>query len=207
MNSRNWVFDDGAALHDRALSLVKGSRTRASLPCAARTSPWTSTAPAYADRRSGSLRVSSRSWADGAPFPLLPQADSLSVFVKLRAHPRLDAPGGDWEFVPLRELHTRQTTRRIFDFDLAKPHGDLPVLTGGSFNLWSPDYGDPYAYAKASEVIPWLQERRRRSGAPGRKRVLRDVRLVGCGSSRLCRAYASAYRVSRCLLAPPTPER
>jgi hypothetical protein len=100
-------------------------------------------------------------WADGAAFPLLPHADSLDVFLKLRSHPRLDAPGGDWRFVPLRELHTTDN-KPMFDFDIAHPTGDLPVLTGASFNLWNPDYGDPYAYAKAVEVIPWLQERRRR---------------------------------------------
>ncbi len=100
-------------------------------------------------------------WADGAAFPLLPHADSLDVFLNLRSHPRLDAPGGHWSFVPLRELHTTDN-KTMFDFDLAHPTGDLPVLTGASFNLWNPDYGDPYAYANASEVIPWLQERRRR---------------------------------------------
>ena len=84
-----------------------------------------------------------------------------SVFLKLRSHPRLDAPGGDWRFVPLRELHTTDN-KPMFDFDLAHPAGDLPVLTGASFNLWDPDFGEPYAYAKTSEVIPWLQERRRR---------------------------------------------
>jgi hypothetical protein len=50
----------------------------------------------------------------------------------------------------------------MYDFDLANPASDLPVLTGGSFYLWEADYGEPYAYAKFSEVIPWLQERRRR---------------------------------------------
>ena len=100
-------------------------------------------------------------WADGAPFPLLPHADSLDVFLKLRSHPRLDTLDGYWQFVPLRELHTTDN-KPMFDFDLAHPAGDLPVLTGASFNLWNPDFGEPYAYAKAGEVIPWLQERRRR---------------------------------------------
>jgi hypothetical protein len=100
-------------------------------------------------------------WTDGAAFPLLPHADSLKVFLKLRSHPRLDAPGGDWRFVPLRELHMTDS-KLMFDFDLAHPTGDLQVLTGASFYLWNPDYGPRYAYAKAAEVIPWLQERRRR---------------------------------------------
>jgi hypothetical protein len=101
------------------------------------------------------------SWADGAPFPLMPHANSLSVFLKLRSHPRLDTADENWWFVPLRELHTTDN-KSMFDFDLAHRGGDLPVLTGASFNLWKPDYGAPYAFAKTSEVIPWLQERRHR---------------------------------------------
>jgi hypothetical protein len=100
-------------------------------------------------------------WADGAPFPLLPHADSLGVFMKLRAHPRLDASGGSWKFIPLRELHTVDN-KAFYDFNPAAPKGDFPILTGASFNLWNPDYGDPYAYAMAGELLPWLQERRRR---------------------------------------------
>ena len=101
------------------------------------------------------------SWADGAAFPLLPDADSLSVFLELRSHPRLDTADGSWWFVPLRELHTTDN-KSMLDFDLTHPGGDLPVLTGASFSLWNPDHGAPYAFAKTSEVIPWLQERRRR---------------------------------------------
>jgi len=100
-------------------------------------------------------------WSDGAAFPLLPHADSLDVFLKLRAHPRLDEPSGEWRFIPLRELHMTDN-KQMFDFDLARPTGDLPVLTGGSFNLWQPDFGEPYAYANSSEVVPWLQRRRQR---------------------------------------------
>lgn len=100
-------------------------------------------------------------WVDGAPFPLVPHADSLEVFLKLRSHPRLDTPDGPWQFTPLRELHTTDN-KALFDFDLDRPGGDMPVLTGGSFNLWNPDHGGPYAYAESAEVTRWLQERRRR---------------------------------------------
>ena len=151
-------------------------------------------------------------WSDGAAFPLLPRADSLNVFLKLRAHPRLDAPDGDWQFIPLRELHTTDN-KAMYDFDIANPSGDLPVLTGGSFNLWNPDFGEPYAYAESSEVIPWLQERRRRqirltsSAFHGLSdRWAADLKTLPCMHPRLafrdvCRATDS--RTMICALLPP----
>ncbi len=161
-NSRNWMFDDVHPQYTIGLvSIIKGQSNAGQVIMRG---PYFS----LDEYQRGVHRPPHRlpasdfmGWADGAAFPLLPHADSLDVFLKLRSHPRLDAPGGYWWFVPLRELHTTDN-KTMFDFDLAHPTGDLPVLTGASFNLWNPDYGDPYAYANASEVIPWLQERRRR---------------------------------------------
>lgn len=162
VNSGNWVFDMEPRYTIGLVSIAKGSSHVGSVGMHG---PYFS----LGEYKTGVLQPPQQlpakefaGWADGAPFPLFPHADSLDVFVKLRAHPRLDAVGGDWEFVPLRELHATDN-KEMLDFDLAHPHGDFPVLTGASFNLWDPDYGAPYAYAKSTKVIPWLQERRRRS--------------------------------------------
>ena len=161
-NSRNWMFEDVHPQYTIGLvSIVKGQSHAGQVIMRG---PFFSLAEYQRGIRQAPHQIPAAgfaSWADGAAFPLLPHADSLDVFLKLRSYPRLDAPGGDWRFVPLRELHTTDN-KPMFDFDLAHPAGELPVLTGGSFNLWSPDYGEPYAYTKNSEVIPWLQERRRR---------------------------------------------
>jgi hypothetical protein len=161
-NSRNWMFEEVHPQYTIGLvSIVKGQSHAGFVVMRG---PYFSLDEYKADVRRAPHRLPAEEfahWADGAPFPLLPHADSLDVFVKLRSRPRLDATDGDWLFIPFRELHTTDN-KSMFDFDLTHPHGDLPVLTGGSFNLWDPDYGDPYAYAEASEVLPWLQERRRR---------------------------------------------
>lgn len=161
-NSRHWMFEDVHPQYTIGLvSIIKG---RAHAGRVIMRGPYFSLAEYRHGVNLPPHQLVARdfaSWADGAAFPLLPHADSLSVFLKLRSNPRLDAPGADWQFVPLRELHTTDN-KSMFDFNLVHPGGDLPVLTGASFNLWNPDYGAPYAFAKTSEVIPWLQERRRR---------------------------------------------
>lgn len=161
-NSRNWMFEE---VHPQyTIGLVSIIRGKSHAGFVSMRGPYFS----LAEYTGGAFVPAQRlpasdfaTWADGAPFPLLPHADSLDVFVKLRAHPRLDAADGDWRFVPFRELHTVDN-KTMFNFDLVHPAGDLPVLTGASFNLWEPDYGQPYAYSWAKKVFPWLQERRRR---------------------------------------------
>jgi hypothetical protein len=162
VNSQNWAFDGMEPRYTIALlSLIRGP---SHVGVVTMRGPYFSLDEYRVGVRLTAQQLPARefvTWADGAPFPLLPHADSLGVFMKLRAHPRLDAPGGSWKFIPLRELHTVDN-KAFYDFNLAAPKGDFPVLTGASFNLWNPDYGDPYAYAIAGELLPWLQQRRRR---------------------------------------------
>jgi hypothetical protein len=212
VNSRHWIFGD---LHPQytigLISIIKSTEEAAQVIMRG---PFSSRAEYERGMTDTPQQIAAEEfahWADGAPFPLLPRPDSIHVFLKLRFHPRLDAPDGDWQFVPLRELHTTDN-KSIFDFDLAHPTGDLPVLTGGSFNLWRPDFGEPYAYAQASEVIPWLQERRQRQirltasafyGMPAQWAA--DPRTLPCQRPRIafrdvCRATDS--RTMICALLP-----
>ena len=163
VNSRNWMFEDVHPQYTIGLvSIVKGQSHAGEVIMRG---PYFSLAEyqrgVSRPPRSASRQPTSQAGPTAQRSRSCRMPTASDVFLKLRSHPRLDAPDGDWLFVPLRELHTTDN-KSMFDFDLAHPTGDLPVLTGASFNLWNPDYGDPYAYAKASEVIPWLQERRRR---------------------------------------------
>jgi hypothetical protein len=44
------------------------------------------------------------------------------------------------------------------------PKGFWPVYKGESFDIWTPDTGEYYAFADPDEVIPWLYAKRLRSG-------------------------------------------
>ena len=196
-NSRNWMFED---VHPQyTIGLVSVIKGQAHVGHVIMRGPYFSLAEyqhGWASRPIGFSQVTLQAGPTAQRFPLLPHADSLDVFLKLRSHPRLDTPVGDWQFVPLRELHTTDN-KPMFDFDLAHPGGDLPVLTGASFNLWNPDFGDPYAYAKTTEVIPWLQERRRRQIRLTSSAFYGMSARVGCRSVHAALS-ASADRVPRC---------
>ncbi len=103
------------------------------------------------------------SWTDTAAFPLLPDAESLPIFAQMRTHPNFGSETGGWKFRPHRETDTTKE-KAYFDFDVQHPAEDhtLPVLTGASFNLWDPDFGQPYAYANPAEIEALLQARRQR---------------------------------------------
>lgn len=100
------------------------------------------------------------SWSDTAALPLVPSTE-LDVFAALRKHPSLAADIGTWRFRPHRELDGTKE-KRLYDFNLEHPDpaSSLPVWTGGTFNLWGPGSGQPYAYANPDELIPFLQDKR-----------------------------------------------
>ncbi|SNR82460.1 hypothetical protein SAMN04488107_0068 [Geodermatophilus saharensis] len=99
-------------------------------------------------------------WSDGAAFPLLPSPEAVTVFQKLRAHPRLDAPRQDWRARPATEFHaTNDKPFLILDENDANDDA-WPVFKGASFNVWAPDTGTYYAWADPEVVTKELQRRR-----------------------------------------------
>ena len=99
-------------------------------------------------------------WSDSVAIPSLPPQD-LELFAVMKRHPSLGSGVGTWRFRPMAELHTTKN-KPFFHFDLTgSDHSSkLPVWTGGSFNIWEPMFGDPYAYAETATVESYLQERR-----------------------------------------------
>jgi hypothetical protein len=152
INSRYWIFpvhpqyNIGLVVVSRASSdevILKG--------------PFTSY-ERFAAGRDQSVRIKTsvfKSWSSTYAFPRLPSEASVDVFLQLRSHPRLDSDDG-FEFRPVAELHTT-ADKRFYDFDLKDPKGDVRVLGGKSFEIWNPDFGQPYAYAYSDQVIPYLE--------------------------------------------------
>jgi len=87
------------------------------------------------------------SWSNNVAFPLIPDPLSAEIFRKMKRSPRFDQKSPDWEFRPFRELDATGD-KSILEFDTDSARERIPIYSGASFNLWSPDAGSPYAYAK-----------------------------------------------------------
>jgi hypothetical protein len=48
------------------------------------------------------------------------------------------------------------TDKQLLSFDVAEQGDRIPVVTGGSFNIWDPDAAPPYAYASSDRLRPHL---------------------------------------------------
>jgi hypothetical protein len=111
-----------------------------------------------------------KGWAGSATFPLLP-ADpvAVEVFEQMSEHPRLDLDEpGEWRTRPYRELDAandkvKADGTRLMHFTEDPPEGYWPVYRGASFNLWTPDTGEYYAWADPAVVTEHLQDKRERS--------------------------------------------
>ena len=87
-------------------------------------------------------------WNDTASLPLLPTDKSIEVFAQIRRAPRLDLnENGQWRARPVTEFHATSSKKYMDLVSDACPKGYWPVYKGESFNLWTPDTGNYYAYA------------------------------------------------------------
>ena len=94
------------------------------------------------------------------------------------------------------------------------PDGFWPVFKGESFDLWSPDTGQYYAYADPEPVLAWLQAKRLRAGKSKRDSAhrefplqhLRDRATLPCFTPRVAFrdvSRATDSRTVRTALIPP----
>jgi hypothetical protein len=90
-------------------------------------------------------------WSEGNAVPLIEGPQALAVFRKMIQSPKF----GD-EFIPFSyrshsDLNAK-TDRRFFDLWQPGHENDCNVLTGGSFNIWNPDFGDPYGTTNLKSI-------------------------------------------------------
>jgi hypothetical protein len=165
LNRSGWVFDD--AEHRYTIGLVsirKGER------CAGRlflNGPFMSYEQYVARGPAADVLTSEfLSWSEGASFPLIPSEEALGVFRKLHLQPRIDA-SDTLRVRATSELHATNDKQHMV-LSPASTKGMWPVYGGRAFNLWEPDTGDYYAWAKPEVVIQVLEDKRRRAARQAR---------------------------------------
>lgn len=166
INRAGWVFP---GVHEQNPVPCLNAIERSASPSETKLSLW-GPFRSLSNLREGILRPPSVflasdvcAWTDTASLPLLPTAESLDVFVRLRSAPRLDADNpNQWRARPIQGDLNATWGKPLMDFATDCPRGFWPVYKGESFELFDPDRGDAayYAWADPKAVVPHLQEKR-----------------------------------------------
>lgn len=158
-NKSEWVFDDVDGRYTVGLITVRkgagGSVIRLS-------GPHRSVAELDAARAKGaeSLTIAEfRTWGDDLAFPTLNEPTDFSIYRAMLPHPTFGGARSDWHFRPVRETDATND-KHLFVFSEQKPVGVWPVYKGESFNLWQPEGGPIYAWAKSETIRGHLFEKR-----------------------------------------------
>ena len=173
-NTGGWVFDD--AEHRYTIGFVSLSGEHSTV--VRLRGPFASVSEYRAGMRQPAIEFNAsefRTWATGAAFPMIPNAWAAQVFLRFRAHPRIDATG-TWRVRPVQGDLNATTGKSLMLLDPESTEGLWPVYKGASFNIWKPDTGEYYAWADPEVVISALQERRCHIESP------RQLRLWGVPS-------------------------
>lgn len=180
-NTAGWVFDDAEPRY--TIGFVSIRKSLVGGASVTMRGPFRSLADYQLGMAGSGLTFPSddfRTWSTGAAFPLLPDQRSGGLFLRLRAHPRLDANVGDWHARPVRELHATDD-RGLFTSPSERRDGSWPVWKGESFELWNPDTGVVLGWADPEQVTAHLYAKR-----------LRQQRLGRSGFSEFTEAWALA---------------
>ena len=212
VNRAGWVFDEVHQQYTIGLVTVRRGQDGVDSDIHLR-GPFASVQQYEAQRKEPAQRLPAKellAWSDTATFPLVRDSDAMCVFLTIRGHPRLDAPGKGWEPRGLRELNASDD-REHFIFE--QEAGAWPVYAGVSFDLWNPDTGSVYAWSRPEVVVPVLQARRanqvrlRRSAFYGLPNSwAEDPATLPCCFPRIAwrdTARATDSRTVRCALVPP----
>lgn len=211
LNNRSWAFP----IHPQyTIALPAARRTAPSADARFRESGPSASQAAFqaaAAARGVPIAYSRlKAWSElpdgpGYEVPLLPSADALEVFDRMRRGPRFDEGyQGAWSAFPVRELD-ETNDRRFF-----RHKEGVPVWKGRSFDQFDPHGREPAGYADETEAIAKLQSKRlsSRSAFKGRfpAQVLADPATHPFYTARVAFrdvSRATDSRTVRACLVPP----
>jgi len=164
-NRGGWLFEDVGDLI--TIALVSIQKTGQPDDVVGIRGPFSSFAAYESGLRLPATELSTndlRSWSEGASFPLIPNSQAFSTFLRLRQSNNL---ADVFTVRPVQGDFNATTGRKAghfsVDMDTEQP-GALPVLGGASFNIWEPDTGVRKGWADPAIAIKELQ-RKRTSGS------------------------------------------
>jgi hypothetical protein len=216
LNRAGWVFDEAEHRYTIALTVItRGAVAGKTIGVRGPFANLDSFQAAHNAAPARFMPIEVMSWNDSASLPMLPSERSVEIFAQLREAPRLDLNDPDsWRARPEQEMNST-TQKPLMDLNSKeKPEGFWPVYKGESFDIWTPDAGEFYAYADPDLVLPWLYAKRLRSGkrqnggvhAEFPARFLQNKKTLACLRPRLAFrriSRATDTRTIRTCLIPP----
>lgn len=214
VNNRQWIFDEVHPQYSIALlSLMRGTGDKDHI---ALQGPYRSLDDFTAGRRAGPATIpidEFRRWSDTAAFPLLPDTASVHVYRTLKRNPAFGRHPS-FSFRPIQgDVNATAAKKAGFYVDPAGSTDVWPVYSGASFNLWTPETGEVYAWTKKDVICRHLFDKRKSQANHSRSAfhglpaaVLNDPRTLPCLAPRIAFrdvARATDSRTMISVLVPP----
>ena len=157
VNSGNWVFEGVHPQYQIALAIVSG----APLDGLQMSGPFFSRGEF--DRRTEEIRVAHReieSWSATFSIPAISSRRSADIFTKMSEAPTLGRHP-DFEFRPVAEVSASLDKKKFYFETDDRPDGALAVFGGRSFDLWAPDTGEYFGWAREATLLEISRKRHR----------------------------------------------
>ena len=214
-NTGGWVFDDAEPRYTIALVAIRKTTDPSGQIHLG--GPFASYSKFFTALRSlsGIAHIAPndlRSWSETATFPMFPDADSINTFLKMRAHPSLGKGSAGWRVRLVQGDLNATTGKEHMELSPPTPEGLWPVYKGASFNIWTPDTGQYYAFADPDYITKVMQEKRLGQAARSRSAFsefpsawINDTKKLPCLNPRIAYRRIARATDSRTIIACLVP--
>jgi hypothetical protein len=162
VNNRQWIFDDVHPQYTVTLFSLRRQKPKLDTTLPMR-GPYRSLDRYRKGMQSEPIKFKLEEvlgWTETVALPLLPDEEAAEVFAQMRKAPSLNADDKtSWRARPYAELHATND-KKYMELVNNPDKGWWPVFKGASFDIWKPDTGTYYAWAKPEIVLERLNNKR-----------------------------------------------
>ena len=149
------------------------------------------------------------SWSNTAAFPFIPDQKAIEIFLQMRRSPAF-RQHDNFDYQPVQG-DVNVTTAREYISETQDQKSEMPVLMGSAFNLWDPNFGEPYGFllnSYVSEMVSKAKRATRNSRSAFRGLVVNDKHDLPFSKARIAFRLIARPNDSRtgifCLIPPLT---
>lgn len=98
-------------------------------------------------------------WSSTQSFPNISGPFDLDVLRQINMSPRFDAVTPHWQVRAIQGDMNATSDKKMFDVSFSEKTNMIDIWTGGTFNLWDPNHGKPFANADSQTILAFLEEK------------------------------------------------